>query len=286
MQHNTSRSIITVAKVFFLVALFLSLLALAACQRERPAPEASEGWEDETSVPLTVTTTVSLIVPPAAPAPGTTTVSVTGGTPSAPVQAVGGTPQAPATSQAPVATQPSNIVPVGPTFDYTVQAGDTLFSLAERFDTDVDTLRRLNELPDDLIQSGQVLKIPGAGEGAQPAPGATPQPTAASQVIHTVQAGETLSSIAAQYGVSWQEIAAANNITAPNYTIYRSQKLVIPGVTATPAPEATVRSHTVQTGETLYSIAVQYGVTLQALAGANNITNPDQIYPGQVLVIP
>jgi LysM repeat protein len=167
-----------------------------------------------------------------------------------------------------------------------VLPGDTLFSLALTYDTDVETLRQLNNLPDDTIAVGQTLLIPGTGEQEQPGqqPGATSEPD--QQVVYTVQQGDTLSSIAAELGVDWQQIAAFNGIEAPNYTIYRGQRLVIPGVTPTPVPTAEVTIHVVQQGDTLYGIAIQYGVTLQALLAANGITNPDQLSIGQELVIP
>ena len=81
-------------------------------------------------------------------------------------------------------------------------------------------------------------------------------------------------------------IAAVNNIEPPTYTIYRGMKLEIPGVTPTPIPTAEVTIHVVKAGDTLYSIAVQYGVTLQAIMQANQITNPDLIRQGQEIIIP
>lgn len=59
---------------------------------------------------------------------------------------------------------------------------------------------------------------------------------------------------------------------------------VTPTVTAVPTPAAI--SHTVQTGETLSSIAGQYSVTLADIIAANNLANPDTINAGQVLSIP
>ena len=53
---------------------------------------------------------------------------------------------------------------------------------------------------------------------------------------------------------------------------------------ATPSPST--GSYTVQPGDTLYRIAARYGTTVTAIANANNIANPNLIYPGQVLVIP
>jgi lipoprotein-anchoring transpeptidase ErfK/SrfK len=113
-------------------------------------------------------------------------------------------------------------------------------------------------------------------------------------VYHTVQRGETLSRIAQLYGISWVDIANANGLTDPS-RIYAGQQLLIPGATGTvastaPAPQAAPvtgqRTHVVQPGEHLAAIARTYGVTWPAIAAMNNITNPNQIYSGQTLIIP
>ncbi len=185
-------------------------------------------------------------------------------------------------------TPPPVIQPTGPTFGYVVKSGDTLFSIALAYNADVETVRRLNNLPDDAIQIGQVLIVPGTGAVQQPdaTPGAS-QPTPISGFVYTVQSGDNnLVVIAMQFGVAWQDIAAANNILGPNYNIYRGQKLIIPGVSATPGATTEVKKHVVQSGETLGSIAIQYGVTVQAILDANQLANPDRLRVGQELVIP
>lgn len=258
------------------VLLLLATLLFAACQRERPAPQATEGWSVSPIAQPTGAATAD--TPAAQPNPNANTVSIEGSQPGATAPAIISLPTSPS-----VAT-PSGVVvvPAIPTKSYTVQAGDTLFGLALEFGTDVETLRRLNNLSDDSLQVGQVLQVPDTGQetGAQ----ATAAP-AGQQVVYVVTAGDTLSSIAERFNVKWTDIAAANNIPAP-YTIYRGQKLVIPGVVATPTPAAPVRTHTVQAGETLYSIAVQYGVTVRAIMEANSLNNPDLIRTGQELIIP
>ena len=100
-----------------------------------------------------------------------------------------------------------------------------------------------------------------------------------SSIIHVVQRGETLYSIARRYGVSMWTIANANGITNPN-RIYVGQRLSIP--TAGPAG----RVHVVRAGETLLHIALRYGVDAWAIARANGITNLNYIYVGQRLIIP
>jgi LysM repeat protein len=101
------------------------------------------------------------------------------------------------------------------------------------------------------------------------------------QTLYVVKPSDTLYKIASLYGVTVAAIVAANNITNPNL-IYPNQVLVIPAS----APSTSTVRYTVQAGDTLYKIAAKYGVTVSAIVTANNITNPNLIHPGQVLVIP
>jgi LysM repeat protein len=273
MNRNTRR-------LALIVLLVLALIVSVACQRERPAAQ-QEGWTTPAAVPGLTPSTADAV------SPAVTAVTAGGAEPVAPSGFVTGTLPTPA---AVLATTPEPaIVSVGATYGYVVKAGDTLFSIALANNTDVETIRRLNNLPDDTIQIGQALIVPGTGEPAAQAgeEGAAPgaQATAAAPVTYIVSAGDNLSSIAARFNVNWQEIAAANNIPAP-YTIYRGQRLVIPGVTPTPAPTAAVKKHVVQPGETMSAIAVRYGVTVQAILQANKLTDPNYLRVGQELVIP
>lgn len=269
------------------VLLLLAVLIVAACQRERPAAQ-QEGWTTPASGAAGTSET------PAASAPATTAVAAGTALPAGQVTPSGFvTGTLPTTVPPAVLTTPTpapEVLQVGATFGYVVKPGDTLFSIALTYNTDVETIRRLNNLPDDTIQVGQVLIVPGTGEvaagsGEEAGASETPQVTPVAQVTHVVGAGDNLSSIAAQFDVAWQDIAAANNIPAP-YTIYRGQKLIIPGVTATPEPAAEVKKHVVQPGETMYGVAVQYGVTVQALMEANGLTDPNYLRVGQELIIP
>jgi lysozyme len=112
-----------------------------------------------------------------------------------------------------------------------------------------------------------------------------PQPVqdapAASGNTYTVQAGDTLSGIAARFGTSYQNLAAINGIADPN-KIYVGQVIHINGI-ASPPPAATV--YTVQAGDTLSGIATRYHTTYQALAAKNNIANPNLIHVGQKITI-
>ena len=99
---------------------------------------------------------------------------------------------------------------------------------------------------------------------------------------YTVKSGDTLYGIARTYGVSVSALASANNITNTNL-IYVGQVLVIPGTTTPPTSTTT---YTVKSGDTLYKIAASYNTTVSKIASANNITNVNLIYVGQVLTIP
>lgn len=111
---------------------------------------------------------------------------------------------------------------------------------------------------------------------AKPAPAAKP-----SGRTYTVQAGDTLSAIAAKFGVSTSAISGYRSGN-PNL-IYPGEVLTINGGSAASKPAA--RTYTVRAGDNLSAIAAKFGTTYQALAAKNGIANPDLIYPGQVLKI-
>lgn len=183
-----------------------------------------------------------------------------------------------ATSAAPPAVSPP--ADSGEWVLYTIQWGDTLYSLAARYGTTVEAIMALNPslTSPDQIQAGMQVKIPkGAGGIA---------PTAREELEYIVQAGDDLGLIASKFGVTVEDIVRANGLTNPNF-IYVGQKLVIPAPsgTAAPAPSGG-RVHVVKPGETLLMIASIYGTTPEAIAQANGLTNPNWIYVGQTLRIP
>ena len=114
---------------------------------------------------------------------------------------------------------------------------------------------------------------------------------AADEVV--VRAGETLTSISREHGVSIARLVELNQIANPS-RIYAGQRLRLEGASpaAAPAPAppsgATVaqRTHTVRSGEHLTGIARHYGVTIAEVVAANAIANASRIYVGQLLTIP
>lgn len=116
-------------------------------------------------------------------------------------------------------------------------------------------------------------------------PVATP---AYADTIYVVQRGDTLGVIAARFGVTVQAIINANGIANPNL-IFVGQRLTIPtggGPAPTQPPNAGGGTYVVQRGDTLFQIALRFGVSVQAIMSANGLTNANLIFVGQRLTIP
>ena len=112
-----------------------------------------------------------------------------------------------------------------------------------------------------------------------------PVPDAAAQALgplYIVEAGDTLSGIARTFGVSVEDLAAANGITNPS-TIFPGQQLVIPGY---PGVAGVLQTQEVAYGDTLRSAAIRQGVRQQTLARLNRVVNPSWLYVGQPLIVP
>ncbi len=179
---------------------------------------------------------------------------------------------------------------------HVVRTGDTLYSLAIRYDTTVSAIRALNNLSvNDYIYVGQVLQIPGSQTVTT-----TPESTSTGcSAQHTVSSGDTLLAIAAWYDVSAAKIATANNLANANL-LYIGQVLCIPGAgtvvspppSSSPSPPVTTSPSTgdgtyeVKGGDNLFRIALNNGISLDALLSANGLTENSYIWPGQILIIP
>jgi LysM repeat protein len=165
---------------------------------------------------------------------------------------------------------------------HVVQRGETLYSIARRYGTSVNTLVQANGLRNaNFIWVGQRLTIPGSGGGGGSTSGGG---------VHVVRYGETLYSIARRYGTSVNAFVQTNGLRNANY-IYAGQRLTIPGSGGSSSSSSGGASsggavHVVQRGQTLHSIALRYGTTAAALASANGLRNPNFIYVGQRLTIP
>jgi LysM repeat protein len=114
---------------------------------------------------------------------------------------------------------------------YTVQAGDTLSNLAERFNTTVQALAAANNLQSsDMIYVGQVLIAPGGAGAGRPSSGYV-----ACSRHYVVRWGDTLTGIAWAHGTTVEAIRQANSLQSE--AIYEGQKLCLPGSQARPQPD-------------------------------------------------
>lgn len=155
---------------------------------------------------------------------------------------------------------------------YIVQKGDSLWSIAKRFNVGVNEIKESNNLTSNLINVGQSLIIPGFAPSNQ------------TNVTYVVQKGDSLWSIANANNTTVDEIANLNDLMSNN--IYTGQVLQIPnsGMSSPNIPD-TESVYVVQKGDTLYSIALKYNTNIQALIDKNNLTNA-VLTVGQTLQIP
>ena len=209
--------------------------------------------------------------------------------------------------------------------EYTIEAGDTLSGIAWRHHSSVKAIEKANGLSaDTLLRPGQKLKIPGHSakkskssptqekkkrkapeKKVQKRPSSSETSSAVKR--YKVVGGDTLSQIAGRFGITSEALRRANGL-GKNSLIRVGQSLVIPQNEARKekkaptkterkrkeasasmpraAPKPKVPVHTVQRGDTLFSIARKYHTPLQDLMKLNGITPTDIIKPGQILKIP
>ena len=157
---------------------------------------------------------------------------------------------------------------------YTVARGDSLWSIAKRFNVGVNEIKNANNLKSNLISVGQQLIIPGAAPSDQ------------TNVTYVVQKGDTLYSIALKYGTTPNAIVRKNNLK--NNTLTVGQTLTIPSdveSTGDYSDMSNSNTYVVQRGDSLYSIGNAYNVSVNDLRNINNLTS-DILSVGQVLIIP
>ncbi|WP_313467582.1 LysM peptidoglycan-binding domain-containing protein [Carnobacterium sp.] len=152
---------------------------------------------------------------------------------------------------------------------YVVKTGDTLTKIAALYGVSVQQLITTNKLSNaNLIRVGQLITIPTTN--------------------YTVKAGDTLTQIAKAHKVTTQQLVTLNHLTNPNL-LKIGQIIKIPAATTTPAtPKSTpgALTYTIKKGDTLYSIAKKYGVTVQDIVTTNKLANANVIKIGQVIKIP
>ena len=127
---------------------------------------------------------------------------------------------------------------------YTVQPGDSLFTIAQQFGTTVEALIAANDLADPTaLDVGQVLVIPSGAPPQEPAVEAPatptlPAPPPEGENTYVVQSGDVAALIAERFGITIEELAAANNTTIDDLrSLDVGEVLIIPTPRPTPTPE-------------------------------------------------
>ncbi|WP_078433814.1 LysM peptidoglycan-binding domain-containing protein [Metabacillus halosaccharovorans] len=189
--------------------------------------------------------------------------------------------------------KPDNKTPGPETSRYTVVSGDNLSTIAKRFGTTVDVLRRTNNLTTDLLRIGQILTI-STGTAAKQEP-VQKQPTipsiteqARSTFTYKVRSGESLSVIAKRFGVTVDAIRSANRLKSNVLQIGQALKIPngINGPTNTSGNSVTYKTHTVVSGDNIWDLSVRYGIPQTELLKANKLTSSSRLSIGQKLKIP
>ena len=182
------------------------------------------------------------------------------------------------------------IKPQEPTLvTYKVRPGDSLSEIAARSNTTIAQIRRDSNISGNVIHPGQIIKVRYTPKGYKPGTGTKTK-------THVVARGESIARIAKKNGVTVQDILAANNIPAKEASKIRpGKRLVIPSAAGATKSSSKSNSsstksmtHTISRGESLSTIAKRYGVTVQELCKANNLSSKkaDNIQAGQKLTIP
>lgn len=157
---------------------------------------------------------------------------------------------------------------------YTVKAGDSLYSIAQQYNTTVDKIKSDNKLTSNTLSIGQVLMI------ADKTTDATVEECFGEDevleedyVIYVVKPGDNLYSIARKYDTTVSELKRLNNLTSNNLSV--GQELKIPNER---------RIYVVKRGDSLYSIANMFNTTVSAIKSKNNLTT-NNLSIGQELII-
>ena len=143
---------------------------------------------------------------------------------------------------------------------YIVEKGDSLYKIANEFNTTVAELMKINNLSSNLLSIGQKLLIP--------------KKETSNEFEYVVKAGDNLYSIANRYNTTVDEIKKLNNLSSNLLSIGQILKL----------PTQENNTYIVKSGDNLYSIANKYNTTVDEIKKKNNLTS-NLLTIGQILII-
>lgn len=150
---------------------------------------------------------------------------------------------------------------------YVVQNGDSLWKIANKYGITVNELKSLNGLTSNNLTVGQILEVPGSSSSASG--------------TYTVKSGDSLWKIANEYGLTVAELKSLNGLTSDNLSIGQVLKVS----NSSGSSNSSSNTYTVKSGDSLWKIANEYGITVNELKSLNDLTS-DILSIGQVLQIP
>lgn len=157
-----------------------------------------------------------------------------------------------------------NYVPIEGANYYTVKSGDSLWSISRKYNVTVSELKNENNISNNNLKIGQVLKIP------------SKENEIIKQNTYIVKSGDSLYKIAQKYGTTVSELMSLNNLT--NTILSIGQVLEIPS-------DDTITTYIVVSGDSLYKIAINFNTTVDELKKLNNLKN-NLLNVGQILKVP
>ena len=152
---------------------------------------------------------------------------------------------------------------------YIVKANDNLYEIAKANNTTIDILKALNNLNSNILQIGQILKLPTI-KAEESIPG--------NYIIYTVKKGDNLYSIASNYNISLEDLINFNE--KGSTILHIGDELLIPKKQQT---ENII--YVVKPGDTLYNIAKRYNISIDDLKTINNLPN-NILQIGTEIIIP
>lgn len=153
---------------------------------------------------------------------------------------------------------------------YTVKSGDSLWSIAKKYNVSVDELKKANNLTSNVLRINQVLFIPTKKEEES-----------GNYIVYTVKSGDTLYSIAKNYNIAVSDIIELNKLS--NNILNLGQRLLLP--VEEKVIETKYNTYVVKSGDTLYSVAKKYGISVTELKEINDLSN-NTLSIGQKLLVP
>ena len=150
---------------------------------------------------------------------------------------------------------------------YTVKAGDSLYKIANTYGISVNEIKNLNNLNTNLLNVGQVLRIPSSN--------IDDEELSANYIEYIVKRGDSLYRIAEDYNISISDLTSYNNLNSNALSIGQVLRIPI---------EVKTTKYTVQRGDTLYSLSNRFHVPISTIRTRNNLTT-DNLSIGQILII-